>query len=876
MCLLQITMGPSEQDIQEWIVDIARSGSLHECISGQAEAKSVVAAFREPDYVPAFPIDYLLRKRSAEGAIWVLEQLPRFGFISERRSISANRSERLHPDLVLGSPDAQAFAIVEIKADGKTSREAITELLAYDLELQNHFPFCAQADRGLVIIATEFPPLLDHAVAGLVAWEQRNVLCLTYCEESGNKGLAVHLPSSWSRMGQVGIPASAIRVCTLMVACGEDDAEARRAADRAFDMAVREADRLGGHGFGLCWDCREPVPARALTFGTVSAPQMLAEAIASGFVTESSDPLTAWFSSQSLAWTSSKRTPPYLDAVLQRILPSLEMHGQVAQSFDDNWNDAWARVRRSGGALVVEFWGTLGDYARALWAHQGLAGERSNELFFAHDWRAPSMGIPLINDLCGRSLFAGGSFGLLDFLQFGVAVGSYSALLDIAYSDPTPAIDDAISWYKCELLPSVRAISLRCNSVADIPTAPVFKFGCVDHCEEASLALEEWLAWLYSEFLPSGPLHKLAFSAGFETALLHDSYWANRASLELLEEIRGRGRALVGDTLALLGDDKIAPTLVVDVESVRTELSQILGSESVHQAACSARSAEHSFDDASLDKAIRGLFSLLDPFTLPLPHRIAPMQPVPLDCDWLRRQVQLAHDAGQTPCGLLFQANGDFGVSRFQDHALDSSLPEYDPQTHVVVGFENGGETTYVLTTWALLRREGVADLQLRVAGPRAGPTGVSDLDYEMLQAGKQLVDQTGAAFDSGANVLAVVDVRDPIGARLLATYLEGQEVAESDAANMVEQIRSGLDSEEISELPLATLWLPRVGLLSTLSQLGFSVPDDWQPAIENGCEEGKVFTLLKRIGVGVLMAVDYSEVVAWSRPAVVFGDDGG
>ena len=83
------------------------------------------------------------------------------------------------------------------KKDRATARETATELLAYEHEILNHIPFASANDILMVVVSREFSPLLDHAIAGLVTWGRKRILCLRVSDLTNGRRLAIHLPKAW-------------------------------------------------------------------------------------------------------------------------------------------------------------------------------------------------------------------------------------------------------------------------------------------------------------------------------------------------------------------------------------------------------------------------------------------------------------------------------------------------------------------------------------------------------------------------------------------------------------------------------------------------------------------------------------------------------
>lgn len=104
------------------------------------------------------------------------------------------------------------MVLFEIKRSRVAARETATELLAYEHEIRNQLPFIGRSEVNLVVVSSDFSPLLDHAVTSLVAWHHLQVLCLRVDD---NGGYVVHLPTAWTTFGQWRIDSRAVEVMDL-------------------------------------------------------------------------------------------------------------------------------------------------------------------------------------------------------------------------------------------------------------------------------------------------------------------------------------------------------------------------------------------------------------------------------------------------------------------------------------------------------------------------------------------------------------------------------------------------------------------------------------------------------------------------------------
>src|SRR5665213_2280126 len=96
------TTSPLESSIQQWLNDVIGAGEFWSVIRGKETVAKSIASLNADQFVPSFPIDYLMRKRAVVAASNVLCSLPDADIVtSSSSSISLDRSDMLYPDFVL-------------------------------------------------------------------------------------------------------------------------------------------------------------------------------------------------------------------------------------------------------------------------------------------------------------------------------------------------------------------------------------------------------------------------------------------------------------------------------------------------------------------------------------------------------------------------------------------------------------------------------------------------------------------------------------------------------------------------------------------------------------------------------------------------------
>lgn len=180
-----------EQELQEFVATLISERRLVDSIAGWDDVEAV-ALDRLQGSEKLLLLDNIVLHRAAEAALMIRDRLVHLAPVSDAtRSISLDRSERLFADLLYVSPETGSVVVFEIKRARATARETITELLAYEQELRNHLPFAARTDICLVVVSTDYGPLLEHSLSSLITWHGLKILCL---EVNESQEVIVRLP----------------------------------------------------------------------------------------------------------------------------------------------------------------------------------------------------------------------------------------------------------------------------------------------------------------------------------------------------------------------------------------------------------------------------------------------------------------------------------------------------------------------------------------------------------------------------------------------------------------------------------------------------------------------------------------------------------
>lgn len=704
-----------ESILQSWVETRVNANTLGESVMDAEEVLASAAAVNSASFVPAFPVDYLLRRRCLESAAYVLPLLANLDLVLANRNVSADASQRLFPDLIAFNPESQISIIFELKTDEKTEREAVTELMAYSHEVRNHLPYASNLDQCLVLVATDFGTLLDHAVASLVLWEGRHVLCLRAEEIDGTTfRLRPHFPRAWTAIGQLGLPANALQTVSLCLypkdgsSLPDDDLSDWLLA--AVETTVRSAERSRSHGFAMLWFAGPPGDVWIITVGVLNPYAFLNHALSQGFLRAETDALTRWYVDH---LDDVHDDPPSLLQLCVTAQELLKSHFNVTiESFLD-WASAWQQIRNRGLVAEVDFWGILGDFAREMSSHPALQKLRSGEQGLPPGWKHPQSAIPLLNEITGRNPFLRGQFGLGGMFRFGELLGALLTVCNTIQSVRTTTPDalnlDAegpsdlknlpalLQWLKLEAMPMFRSVTER-YLTCDLPTPPALVLGTADHVEQMQSSLKDYVEWFSEQFLAENLVHRQAFDAGLAWHAIMDDYLScgldDHARSTALSSLREYSRSI------LLHIAQTLPSADTETqERISLEISDAFGIRIGDIG--TALEVTEPLESLVYRDALPQLLATADRVVPTVFHRLEEFIGEGVDWRWVREQVDAARSRGVHNPGVMIAADGTVGIGVLTDRV--QVLRRYDPATEVLVARDVSGIHRIDIVAWAEL-----------------------------------------------------------------------------------------------------------------------------------------------------------------------------
>jgi len=717
----------TELAIQQWLEAMIGQNKLPDLIEGVERVKENLAHLSSPEYWPSFPIDYLTRMRVLQAADQILGDLRDLKLVSSsKRNISRKKGEALFADLLYAKPEGSRLIVVEVKKDKATAREAITELLAYEHEIQNHLPFSSSRDILFVVVAREFPTLLDHAITGLITWGNRKILCLRLDDSGGVVKLMLHVPSAWSAVGQAVLPKNGLQIAHLCFYPNDqlDSAQIRAICSTASLIMAREAERAGGSGFVfLAEDIFFPGLSRSpyqIVAGALNPYCFLPEAERSGFASGKDSPISAYLLDEtrqqeltiSWAWFGTGG-----DAAIEY----LQQFGTADWEGFSNWNhfrdsNRWRSESvtpdRHLLPLEAEFWGVLGDYARSV-----IINQRRLQNFlpgFAKpglDWRCPWLAILVLDEIAVPPVIAFGEWHFSGFFALGMRLGrlaAFAAHYSKSKENERRKVAPGLFWAEVDIIWIVEEVRVRYMSAPKLQKPPpVIPLGAYDNMDIVVTRVSEFSQWIISEFIGSDYLIlQQAFVVGLQSYGLYDNIFLQQLEGDHEKAIRcgavDHARNWLQVVVEQVFGHQIASSSLEYIHSIG---ASVFGEKlPLKKTLKRALNAVNRLSDADLlDGLFKGIPDMMSCWHPQMGHELAPISVYPKDWDWYKEQIEEHRRRGfENPC-ILVRVGGQVGVGNIPSGFM--ALPRItDSEAEVLVVSFHSLLNSAVVVKWADLR----------------------------------------------------------------------------------------------------------------------------------------------------------------------------
>lgn len=709
-----------EKAISDWLVELIDKDELYSTIQSRDHIAEIVGTTNQTYFIPNFTIDYVSRYTCAKASAYVLSQLSGLEIVAIDKSISLKSGEILRPDIIAYNPETRVVVVFEVKRETATERQAITELMGYEHELQNHFPFLANLDLCFVIVARDWSTLLDHAVGSMVTWSGKQCLALKLDFDAMPRQLSCHLPSAWHLLGSFGVPSTAIQAVDLVLyeaTVDPDSTYPPSVIETAIQVIARNGDRANSHGFlMLCEDRATLRAARWIITICALDPVVFFFNSKLSMLPYRNSELTNFYETRAPELASGNMPSSALRIVDDAIrLLSKDFSPQL-ENFT-TWHEKLEQHKTRAIPWLFEFWGKPGEYVRGFVSHPGVRDQLMPYVASAGlDWRDPDVAVPVIEYLSGRRPFPDGVVRCSDAFYTGVTLG----VLAFAYQKARDQKEGAENW-----APLVKWAELQALSAA-IEMAQIYYSSetlnqappaLSNHADRRERAAQDFVAWTRDHFIGNAnPIHLLCFQVGYCGAVLFDTTLSRSARehlphdlrLETAKDIKCVLSAILHCYTKVYADGGITPEHSAHLIKINDALMNSMSPENLHNDAI----IEHYLGAVGEERLIDSMQEIIVPAADGLfPsifHNAIDAAPLSIDWQWLRDGVKAIFAAGDTRPAVLRKMNGEIGTGQIVGPMGKFLAPLTDPDVEVYFLDERTGFAMATKTTWDELINGGV------------------------------------------------------------------------------------------------------------------------------------------------------------------------
>lgn len=721
----------SEAELQKLLVDAVKNGELRDLVTDSARLVEL-AADDDSDaaFMPILSIDHITRRACIRHGALALRSLDFLELLTADKNVSISKGEALRPDIVCYNPGRESLALFELKKEGQTARQALTELLAYEQEIKNQLPFLGSCDVTFVLVSPEWTTLMDHAAASAATWSGKRILCLEAGVEGGKLSLRTRIPSAWKITGSALFPQDSISAVTLSLNDIFDDGKnVDHRLITAMQVMAREGDRSGSNGFAILWrDHWGHSQAKfAITLCGISPFAFYKACRQSGFIADGDGSLAA-----------------QLDDVIRRFDPGGHGDGlmliaksanAVLEEISDptlegfmTWHVWLESARARAEPIMCEAWGILGDHARRMVLNPTVRKYGRPRRQGMGDWTDPAIAIPMINELFGKQTLSSGDVDCSSSFRLGCLIGTDWILRNLINDNDLPSKSAArqmFRWNSIELFAVLDEVQLLVASAqnVDAPKVPLRVTAKPEPFDEVDF--ENFINWLREQFLQSDPVHTHLFNTGMAAATLFGDVPRLLGDVQIDDELAQMLRDALGRLVEQCEQGLDESALTPDVqENYAGFLEAIAVSDGKDV------SALDSVEPELLASAWDRLLELSDAVFDTVFHRHADMAPSRVDWAWLRQGVEEARARGDNEIGIVVSASGIVGTGRvFPNEIPRGAIPiQLDPATQVCFLDLSNGFGVMTVRAWAELENAESLSRLGPAGGTRgSGRTGAAD-----------------------------------------------------------------------------------------------------------------------------------------------------
>ena len=472
----------------------------------------------------------------------------------------------------------------------------------------------------------------------------------------------------------------------------------------ALEVIAREGDRLGGHGFALLWKDHLGISLTGynLTVCGVSPFAFFQASRMRGNIGSEDGWLVGKLDQYVRDHDPAGHSESLMAAATAAFPLLREVSDPLLEGFS-NWEADRHSLRRRAEPLLCEFWGVLGDYARAYVMNPAVRAHRRNTLRNGlGDWRDPSVGLPLIQSFTRPEIFFEGEVRCSDAFRLGLLLGLDRTLrLNIRDHDH-PSLRCRFEWNRIELMTAIDEMRLLADAAQNVsaPDEPLRFYGdpLFDDDEENRRILH----WIVTEFFQSSVTHHLFFDIGLQGSLIFDEQkqglWAEPSPPEWLQAIEANLRNATSLVLSLYKQVETEGGLWGELPVYFDRLRRMLGLRK-RFAVAKVAEIEVSILLAAWDTCLEASDLVLETAF----HRHAPLASSAIDWAWLQQGVAEMRQRGVYDAGVILLPSGQIVTGKVLPKGFDMNLVMNAPNEQVPFMDRSHGFGVMRIVKWSEL-----------------------------------------------------------------------------------------------------------------------------------------------------------------------------
>lgn len=693
----------AESEISKWIVSLIENQILRETISGKDKIRKIKAASSQHGVIPSLSIDYVSRLACINAADYVLNSLHSLEVVAIDKSISIEKGKVLRTDIIAFNQETNTLIVFELKRDSATERQAVTELMGYEQELKNIFPFLGNFDVCFVIIAKDWSTLLDHATGSMNAWSGKQCLALKISQEGNQNLLECHLPEAWYLRGSFGIPEDAIQTLDIVLYCEDSNENEERLLSTALDIVARDGDRSNSHGFVLLSKILKPFSNTKwiLTICSIDPLAMFHWCIRNGLTIRDSATIN-YFKKQSNNYLG--QPSPSTRVVYEEALRFLSEY--YSPQFENymSLNEKLIMLQRQASPIQFDFWGKLGEYSRSFICNSVV---RSNLMPYvgksALDWKYPEVAFPLLGYLTNHAPFPDGRVNCESVFQLGVAIGtllSQIAAYEMFEINNGTNETQFLMWCDLEVLKFALEVNQIYRSTSDIQEPPPVLSRSDTESRKTSLSC--FCEWVVAHLIgKENIVHLHCFELGiqggpfFAKQFRDERHGCKGTPMQL--QLQQVGQNLVKVIiLKYFSDEDEKPTHELNVlhDFLFPSLVNHTSKNETYKTLLNELSYNYFIDHFEYS-----VLPLLDVAISVVPHLSPAPIKMAIDWDWLKDGIDKLYAEGCSHPVVIFSANGNVGTGKGSGDVLYlRAIPDRNDEVYVLD--ERAGYSFGIIKKW--------------------------------------------------------------------------------------------------------------------------------------------------------------------------------